>query len=323
MQRALRPLLPRPRRPGRDDLRRDRRSDAADGRCGGYFSLTLSGGEPLLRKDLFAILRRARELTFNVKLKTNAILIEEKEAALIRELGVESVQISIYSHRRRFTTRSPRCPGSLDRSIKRDPLPGVAGPKGDDGQRADAQNRADYPGVQALAQELGAPVHHRPHDHAAYQRRPLHCWRSTFSRARSEREVMRDPNDRGRQRRGVLRAASAADEDVTGRLPCSAGHSACYISPYGDVYPCVQFPLPSGNVRQQHFHRHLEAFAAAGGGPLDPRPGPAGVLEVARTSADARRCPGLAYMEGNMRGPSTADCEKSSPKPVFPVPICC
>ena len=23
------------------------------------------------------------------------------------------------------------------------------------------------------------------------------------------------------------------------------------------------------------------------------------------------RCPGLAYMEGNMRGPSSADCEKS------------
>ena len=44
----------------------------------GVFFLTLSGGEPLLRKDLFAILRRARELTFNVKLKTNAILIREK-----------------------------------------------------------------------------------------------------------------------------------------------------------------------------------------------------------------------------------------------------
>src|SRR5208337_5650440 len=41
----------------------------------GVFFLTLSGGEPLLRKDLFAILRRARALTFNVKLKTNAILI--------------------------------------------------------------------------------------------------------------------------------------------------------------------------------------------------------------------------------------------------------
>jgi hypothetical protein len=27
--------------------------------------------------------------------------------------------------------------------------------------------------------------------------------------------------------------------------------------------------------------------------------------------ASCSRCPGLAYMEGNMRGPSTADCEKS------------
>ena len=35
--------------------------------------------------------------------------------------------------------------------------------------------------------------------------------------------------------------------------PCSAGHTACYVSPYGDVFPCVQFPLPTGNVRQQRF----------------------------------------------------------------------
>ena len=42
----------------------------------GVFFLTLSGGEPMLRKDLFAIIRRARELSFNVKLKTNGILIQ-------------------------------------------------------------------------------------------------------------------------------------------------------------------------------------------------------------------------------------------------------
>ena len=35
--------------------------------------------------------------------------------------------------------------------------------------------------------------------------------------------------------------------------PCSAGHTLAYISPYGDVFPCVQFPLPSGNVRRQKF----------------------------------------------------------------------
>src|SRR5436309_13707858 len=36
-------------------------------------------------------------------------------------------------------------------------------------------------------------------------------------------------------------------------LPCSAGHTACYVSTYGDVYPCVQFTLPTGNVRKQKF----------------------------------------------------------------------
>ena len=43
------------------------------------------------------------------------------------------------------------------------------------------------------------------------------------------------------------------DEDVMEGYPCSAGHTLAYISPYGDVFPCVQFPLPSGNVRRQKF----------------------------------------------------------------------
>src|SRR5882672_206267 len=65
----------------------------------GVFLLTLSGGEALLRPDCFEIIERARELLFNVKLKTNAILIKEKEAQRLRALGVQQVQISIYSDR--------------------------------------------------------------------------------------------------------------------------------------------------------------------------------------------------------------------------------
>src|SRR5258705_12163199 len=64
----------------------------------GVFFLILSGGEIFLRKDLFEIVEHARKLMFNVKLKTNAVMIREKKAARIAELGVESVQISVYSH---------------------------------------------------------------------------------------------------------------------------------------------------------------------------------------------------------------------------------
>jgi radical SAM protein with 4Fe4S-binding SPASM domain len=93
-------------------------------------------------------------------------------------------------------------------------------------------------------------------------------------------------------------------------FPCSAGHTACYISPYGEVFPCVQFPLPTGNVRRQKF---LDIWRYS---PQlnDVRSIRARDLPTCSTCAHVgtcTRCPGLAYMEGNMRGPSSADCEKS------------
>src|SRR4029077_10518244 len=47
--------------------------------------------------------------------------------------------------------------------------------------------------------------------------------------------------------------STGQEQDNLQALPCSAGHTSCYVSPYGDVFPCVQFPLPSGNVRERRF----------------------------------------------------------------------
>jgi radical SAM protein with 4Fe4S-binding SPASM domain len=99
-------------------------------------------------------------------------------------------------------------------------------------------------------------------------------------------------------------------DDVMEGVPCSAGHTAAYITPYGDVFPCVQFPLPTGNLRQQRFldiWKHSPELN-------DVRSIRAKDLPVCSTCShvgSCTRCPGLAYMEGNMRGPSSADCEKS------------
>ena len=84
----------------------------------GVFFLTMSGGEILLRKDFFEILEYARRLQFCVKLKTNAVLIGQRQADRIRELGVHSVQISIYSHRPEVHDGITKIPGSLKRSIR-------------------------------------------------------------------------------------------------------------------------------------------------------------------------------------------------------------
>jgi radical SAM protein with 4Fe4S-binding SPASM domain len=93
-------------------------------------------------------------------------------------------------------------------------------------------------------------------------------------------------------------------------LPCSAGHTACYVSPYGDVYPCVQFPLPCGNVRRTKFvdiWRHSPQLKEVRSIRLRDMPSCSQCIH----GGTCTRCPGLAFLEGNMRGPSSQDCEKS------------
>ncbi len=98
--------------------------------------------------------------------------------------------------------------------------------------------------------------------------------------------------------------------DLLDGTPCSAGHSSSYISPHGDVYPCVQFPLTCGNISQSRFADIWRDSA----GFREIRNIRARDLPVCSSSGhvgSCSRCPGLAYMEGSMYGLSSADCEKS------------
>src|SRR5260370_9864793 len=60
----------------------------------GVFYLTISGGEILMRRDFFELLAYARARTFCVKLKTNGLLIPEKEAAPLPSTSAEHLPAS-------------------------------------------------------------------------------------------------------------------------------------------------------------------------------------------------------------------------------------
>jgi heme d1 biosynthesis radical SAM protein NirJ len=57
--------------------------------------LILSGGEPLLRPDIYDIARRAKQMGFYVGLSTNGTLIDESNIAQIAEIGFDYVGISL------------------------------------------------------------------------------------------------------------------------------------------------------------------------------------------------------------------------------------
>ena len=273
----------------------------------GVFFLTISGGEIMMRKDFFEILEHAHARTFSIKLKTNGVLIRKKEAERIRALGVESVQISVYSDRAEVHDAITKMPGSFRQTIEAVRLLRTVGLHVTMANVLMVQNAQDYPGVRTLANELGAQCTLDPTitpmmdgDRSILE---LNVDKTAL------REVFRDIALVGNVEE-FCAPPQGVDEDALDMLPCSAGHTACYVSPYGDVYPCVQFPLPSGNVRSTKFvdiWRDSPQLKEVRSITLRDMPS----CSQCTHGATCTRCPGLAYLEGNMRGPSYQDCEKS------------
>ncbi|HTU35554.1 MAG TPA: radical SAM protein [Candidatus Acidoferrum sp.] len=273
----------------------------------GVLFLTLSGGEPLVRRDIFDIIARARELTFNVKLKTNAVMIREEQAKRLKALGVDGIQISVYSHRSEVHDAITRLPGSLKRTLAAIRFLRSQGLKVMIANVLMRDNLQDGVEVQRLAGELDAKYTLDP------TITPMMNGDTSVLRLRIDSldlaQVFRTPELVGNVEE-FCAPPEPADEDAMDSFPCGAGHTSCYISPYGEVYPCVQFPLPCGNVRREKFIDIWKNSAEMN----EVRSIRLRDLPTCSTCAHGgtcTRCPGLAYMEGNMRGPSSADCERS------------
>jgi heme d1 biosynthesis radical SAM protein NirJ len=83
----------------------------------GVPALVLSGGEPLLRPDLFAIASRAKALGFYTALSTNGTRIDEPTADRIAATGFDYVGVSLDGLRETHD-RFRRRPGAFDASLE-------------------------------------------------------------------------------------------------------------------------------------------------------------------------------------------------------------
>jgi radical SAM protein with 4Fe4S-binding SPASM domain len=273
----------------------------------GVFFLVFSGGEVFMRRDFLELVEYARKLMFNVKVKTNGVMIHEYEARRMRELGVEQVQISVYSHRPEVHDAITKLPGSLKRTLDSIRFLKAQGLKVTVSNVLMTLNRNDHQATQALSKEMGVAYTLDP------TVTPMMDGNTSVLALRVDAdnldELFADPELVGNPEEFCAKPGPV-DEDTLEGYSCSAGHTACYITPYADVFPCVQFPLPTGNLRKQKFidiWKHSPQLA-------EVRSIKVKDLTVCSSCSHAgtcTRCPGLAYMEGSMRGPSSSDCEKS------------
>lgn len=125
-----------------------------DLRAFGVPVLILSGGEPLLRRDLFLIAARAKAAGFYVGLSTNGTLIEERMVESIAATDFDYVGISLdglgATH-----DRFRRCEGAFERSLDALRLCRDAGLKTGVRFTATEDNAAELPGLLALVEREG------------------------------------------------------------------------------------------------------------------------------------------------------------------------
>jgi radical SAM protein with 4Fe4S-binding SPASM domain len=272
----------------------------------GAFFLTFSGGEIFLRPDLEALLIAARRLRFDVSLKTNALLITAARAEMLKRHGVRRVQISIYSNEAAVHDAITKVPGSLQRSLAAIPLLQERGILVKIACPLMKQNLLAYRGVMALAEQLGVPYvldmtitpmmdgTNAPLDHRLSPEALLPVLQDSKLHACGTKVI---PEDFGSAPVLGSSVSSGMESLAYEDLPCSAGHNSCYVSPYGDIYACVQLPMAAGNLRRETFEE-IWTDAPALERIRNVRESELPVCSSCEIRSYCERCPGLAWMEG-------------------------
>jgi AdoMet-dependent heme synthase len=288
----------------------------------GALFLTFSGGEIFLRPDLFELIAYGRDLNFDVSLKTNALLIDADRARRLRELGIRKIQISIYSAEAEIHDAITKVPGSLERSLRAIRFLQAEGLQVKLACPLMKQNLAAFRQVQALADELGVPymldLTITPKMDGDESTLALRSSSTELLQVLQDKKLntracapTENASEQAFQTGGAMGSAtssgieSSAYEDI----PCSAGHNSCYISPYGDVSPCVQMPKSAGNLRKEPFKEiwygssEMRRVRAVRDSQLP-------LCSTCSIRNYCERCPGLAQMEGgDLLGAYERACE--------------
>lgn len=218
-------------------------------------NLTFSGGEPLAHPDFLLLGARARELGFVVRIKSNGHALRgELARRILAEVDPFLVEVSLHGATAATHDRQTRVPGSFDRLLEnlREVL--RLGMRVKINSTLTAWNEGEIAGMFALADSLGLPLQIdpdvTPKDDG--DREPL----LVAASREGVKRLFELQFERGRAAAGNagVEVARGADD---GTLPapvhkhCGAGSSGVAIDPYGNVYPCVQWRRPVGNLHRQ------------------------------------------------------------------------
>ncbi|MBT6433934.1 MAG: radical SAM protein [Deltaproteobacteria bacterium] len=208
----------------------------------GCWNITFTGGEVLVHPDLYRFIERARDHSCRVAIKTNGVLLNDKRARRLAELGVHNVWISFYGTDAKTHDDLTAVPSSFEKSmaaiesvLKHGMTLSIASVLTND-------NVDQVAGLHAMAKKYNAGFVITPEVTARY-----------------------DGTDSSRKHLPVIdnmRRAFTDNPEVFGAVPdfnpdrfmqCSCAETGCAIASNGDVYPCINAPLKAGSILESSF----------------------------------------------------------------------
>jgi radical SAM protein with 4Fe4S-binding SPASM domain len=251
--------------------------------------LILTGGEPLLRRDIWEIAAAAAERRFTTVLGTNGVLLRQGEARLMRQHGVVGASISLDSTDPVKHDAFRRLPKAWQGAVRATRVLADAGLDFSLHMSVTDWNVAEVPAMIDLARNLGARVLNffflvrtgrgrdlTDIDAAAYERILTYLARVQGVGDGSvlgggSAGAFEDPwSAPVGQAEGLLIRAKCAPHfrrilyQLNPRSPllqnyahgsCPAGKYYCRITPEGDVTPCPYMPVAAGSLRTMSFSR--------------------------------------------------------------------
>lgn len=222
--------------------------------------LILTGGEPLLRRDLLDLARHAAQKSVHVVLGTTGMLITSDMARRLKDSGVEAAGISIDSLDPAKHDDFRGVPGAWRAAVGGIEACREAGVEVVVHTTALKMNQKEIPDIVRFASEKGARAFHLFFLVCTGRGEGLtdlspHEYEALLASVLDARERYPGMMVRARCAPYIGRLALERGLAPLGSGGCLAGTTYCRITPSGDVTPCPYLPTVAGNVREAPFRQ--------------------------------------------------------------------
>jgi radical SAM protein with 4Fe4S-binding SPASM domain len=220
--------------------------------------LILSGGEPLLRKDIFELIRYGTERGLKMAVGSNGMLIDDVVARKLKDAGATTVSISLDSSVPALHDQFRGVTGSWQRAVEAIKALKRNGIIVQVNTTVTQQNYNQIGDIFALAEKLGAENFHLfflvPTGRGARIEDITPDMYEKMITSAFSKSMQYNLNIKPSCAPQFMRIAQETGIDMTRWVRgCMAGLYYCRIYPTGEVTPCPYLPIALGNIRQKSF----------------------------------------------------------------------